>query len=116
MADLATASDEHSGDDATESRPRGRVFSGLRQNQSLRVLGFVVVFASVLMSSASFLILSGITTIEPSPAVWTVIWIVTGLLVLLVIALVVTEAVLLFQSRLRGVPGADAGSGGGIHL
>jgi two-component system, NtrC family, nitrogen regulation sensor histidine kinase NtrY len=106
MADLASANDEHKGEPAAEARPQGRVLSGMRQNQALRVLGFVVVFASVLMSSASFLILSGITTIEPSPAIWTVIWVVTGLLVLLVIALVVTEAVLLFQARLRGVPGA----------
>lgn len=106
MAELAAAvGDEHNESDA-DSRPRRRSLLRIAQNQSLRVLGFVVVFASVLMSSASFLILSGLTTIEPSPTMWTVIWIVTGLLVLLVIALVVTEAVLLFQARLRGEPGA----------
>ena len=75
-------------------------------NGPLRVLGFVVVVASVLMSSLSFLILSGITRIEPSPEVWTGIWIVTGILVLLVIALVVTEATLLVQARLRRQAGA----------
>ncbi len=58
------------------------------------------------MSSVSFLILSGVTGIEPSPEVWTGIWIVTGLLVLLMIALVVTEAVLLGQARIEGQPGA----------
>jgi two-component system nitrogen regulation sensor histidine kinase NtrY len=60
----------------------------------------------VLMSSISFLILSGTTNIEPSTTVWTVIWIVTGVLVLLVIALVVTEAALLFQARMRKQAGA----------
>ncbi|HEV7345254.1 MAG TPA: PAS domain-containing sensor histidine kinase [Devosia sp.] len=75
-------------------------------NRALRILGFVVVFASVLMSSLSFLILSGTTNINPSTSVWTVIWIVTGVLVLLVIALVVTEAVLLIQARVQGQAGA----------
>lgn len=75
-------------------------------NGPLRVLGFLVVFASVLMSSVSFLILSGTTNIEPSAEVWTAIWVVTGILVLLVLALVVTEAVLLLQARMQRVPGS----------
>ncbi|MCS6758667.1 MAG: PAS domain-containing sensor histidine kinase, partial [Candidatus Devosia euplotis] len=78
----------------------------MRNNAPLRVLGFVVVVASVLMSSISFLILSGTTNIEPSTTVWTIIWIVTGVLVLLVIALVATEAMLLIQARLRNQAGA----------
>jgi two-component system nitrogen regulation sensor histidine kinase NtrY len=82
------------------------MFSGGPNNRSLRILGAVVVAASVLMSSVSFLILSGTTNIEPSTTVWTVIWIVTGILVLLVIALVVTEATLLVQARMRGQAGA----------
>ncbi|QQR34994.1 PAS domain-containing sensor histidine kinase [Devosia oryziradicis] len=86
--------------------PVNSPFAAARNNRSLRILGFIVVFASVLMSSLSFLILSGTTNIEPSTTVWTVIWIVTGVLVLLVIALVVTEAVLLIQARLRGQAGA----------
>ncbi|KQN74086.1 PAS domain-containing sensor histidine kinase [Devosia sp. Leaf64] len=81
------------------------LFSG-EGNGPLRVLGFLVVFASVLMSSVSFLILSGTTNIEPSAEVWTIIWVVTGLLVLLVLALVVTEAVLLFQARMQKQPGS----------
>lgn len=81
------------------------LFSG-EGNGPLRVLGFLVVFASVLMSSVSFLILSGTTNIEPSAEVWTIIWVVTGLLVLLVLALVVTEAVLLVQARMQRVPGS----------
>ena len=78
-----------------------------RTNQPLRVLGFVVVSASVLMSLISFLILSDTTNTEPSTAVWTIIWIVTGLLVLLMIALVVTEAMLLLQARLQKQAGAN---------
>lgn len=78
----------------------------MRSNRPLRVLGFIVVVASVLMSSFSFLILSGTTNIEPSTTVWTVIWIVTGVLVLLVIALVVTEAALLIQARIQRQAGA----------
>ncbi len=106
MADLVSASDEQAGERQSDSRPPRRPWLGMSQNRALRVLGFVVVFASVLMSSLSFLILSGTTNIEPSPGVWTVIWIVTGILVLLVIALVVTEAVLLVQARMRRQPGA----------
>lgn len=86
--------------------PQRAPFFQARANQSLRVLGFIVVFASVLMSSISFLILSGTTNIEPSTTVWTVIWIVTGVLVLLMIALVVTEAVLLIQARSQKQAGA----------
>jgi len=94
-------------EERTESpRPTRRPFLAMQENRSLRMVGFVVVFASVLMSSLSFLILSGTTNIEPSPTVWTIIWIVTGLLVLLMIALVVTEAVLLIQARMRNQPGA----------
>ncbi|KKB82942.1 hypothetical protein VW29_15155 [Devosia limi DSM 17137] len=79
---------------------------GAQNNGPLRVVGFFVVVASVLMSSVSFLILIGATNIEPSAEVWTIIWICTGVLVLLVIALVVTEAALLIQARLQRQPGA----------
>src|SRR5690606_21241908 len=103
MADLVAANEGQESQSAAESR-LGQL-SRIRQNQSLRVLGFIIVFASVLMSSVSFLILSGITTIEPSPAVWTVSWVVTGLLALPLAALLVPEAVLLVQARLNGVPG-----------
>lgn len=79
---------------------------GRRDNRALRILGFGVVLASVLMSLLSFLILSGTTTISPSAEVWTIIWVVTGILVLLVIALVVTEAALLIQARAQNEVGA----------
>jgi two-component system nitrogen regulation sensor histidine kinase NtrY len=42
----------------------------------------------------------------PTPEVWTIIWVVNGTLVLMVIALVFTEATLLIQARLRGEAGA----------
>ncbi|MBO9587916.1 PAS domain-containing sensor histidine kinase [Devosia sp.] len=84
----------------------GRSLFSAEGNGPLRVLGFLVVFASVLLSSVSFLILSGTTNIEPSAEIWTVIWVATGILVLLVLALVVTEAVLLVQARIQRVPGS----------
>lgn len=90
-----------------KAAPSGRSpFAAARSNRSLRVLGLIVVVASVLMSSFSFMLLSGSTNIEPSATMWTVIWIVTGVLVLLVIALVVTEATLLIQARVQRQAGA----------
>jgi two-component system nitrogen regulation sensor histidine kinase NtrY len=77
-----------------------------RSKQSLRVLGLVIVLLSVFVSSGSFLIMTGASDIEPTPEVWTVIWVVNGTLVLMVIALVLTEATLLLQARLRGEAGA----------
>ena len=89
-----------------KAKPVSSLFSSAHNNRPLRILGFIVVFASVLMSSISFLILTRATNIEPSTTVWTIIWIVTGVLVLLVIALVVTEATLLIQARIQRQPGA----------
>src|SRR5690606_31549293 len=77
-----------------------------RSKQALRALGLVIVLLSVFVSSGSFLIMIGATDIEPTPEVWTIIWIVNGLLVLSVIALVLTETTLLIGSRLRGEAGA----------
>lgn len=113
MTDAVTTDEEtRQGVVGDMARPVRSPFSVARSNRPLRVLGFVVVFASVLMSSLSFLILSGTTNIEPSTTVWTIIWIVTGVLVLLVIALVVTEAVLLVQARMQ----RQAGSGMQIRM
>lgn len=75
-------------------------------NRLIRYLGFIVVLASVLVASASFLVLTGATNIEPAPEVWTAIWIVNGVLVLLVVALVLTEITLLAQARMRKQAGA----------
>jgi two-component system nitrogen regulation sensor histidine kinase NtrY len=91
--------------ESTLARVRRTLFGG-PSRQALRVLGFLVVVASVLVSSASFFLVSGAADFEPTPEQWTVIWVVNGLLVLMVIALVVTEAALLLQSRLRKQAGA----------
>src|SRR5690606_2242974 len=72
----------------------------------LRLFGLVVVVASVLVSFGSFLLLSGTLNYEPSPEQWTIIWVVNALLVLTVLALVVTEATMLMQARLRRQAGA----------
>jgi two-component system nitrogen regulation sensor histidine kinase NtrY len=81
-------------------------FFGGRNKQTIRAIGLVIVLLSVFVSSGSFLIMTGATDIEPTPEIWTIIWIVNGLLVLLVIALVMTEATLLIQARLRHEAGA----------
>jgi len=107
MTDVATTNEAAPGGVVGDmAKPARSPFATGRGNRPLRVLGFIIVSASVLLSSLSFLILSGTTSIEPSATVWTIIWIATGVLVLLVIALVVTEAVLLIQARIRGQAGA----------
>ena len=92
--------------EAPPSKPTGSLFSQ-RGRQALRAVGLIVVVLSVLVASGSFLIMTGATSIEPTPEVWTLIWVANGMLVLLVVALVVTEAMLLVQSRFLG----QAGSG-----
>src|SRR6195952_2250095 len=87
--------------------PSSRSLFSQRGRQALRAVGLIVVVLSVLVASGSFLIMTGATSIEPTPEVGTLIWVANGLLVLLVIALVVTEAMLLLQSRFLG----QAGSG-----
>jgi two-component system nitrogen regulation sensor histidine kinase NtrY len=80
------------------SRPKGATF--------IRYFGILIVFLAVLVSSISFLILTGATDFEPSPKVWTIIWIVNGILVLLVLTLVFTEIILLMQASSREQAGA----------
>lgn len=75
-------------------------------NRVLRTLGFVVVLISVVVATGSFLIMSGATDIEPGPDVWTMIWIANAILVVLVVALVLTELVMLVQARIRKQEGA----------
>jgi len=84
----------------------------LRRNRFLRILGIVLVLAAIASASASFLILTGATPIEPDPSLWPFIWLVNGVLILLVIALLLTEAYLLLQSRLT----KQAGSGLHVRL
>src|ERR1700734_3776975 len=105
MNDTALASDGGIAMPGAEAEPRRLLFSASGR-RAIRLVGLVVVLASVLVSSGSFLIMTGATNISPSPEVWTVIWIANGILVLLVIALVVTEAYVLISARMRQQAGA----------
>ena len=84
----------------------------LRRNRFLRYLGIVLVVAAIASASISFAILTGATPIEPDPSLWPFIWLVNGILILLVIALLLTETYLLLQARLT----KQAGSGLHIRL
>ncbi len=106
MSDTALANASFP-DTSGEPPPKPSTLFTERGRKALRAVGLIVVLLSVVVASGSFLIMTGTTTIEPTPEVWTLIWIANGLLVLLVVALVVTEAMLLMQSRFLG----QAGSG-----
>jgi two-component system nitrogen regulation sensor histidine kinase NtrY len=84
----------------------------LRQNRALRIFGVLLVLASVVSAVISFLILTGATSIEPEPSVWTLIWLINAVLVLLVIALLITEGFLLVRARVS----KQAGSGLHVRL
>src|SRR5262249_32764757 len=100
------ANDDFSdGPEQDTPKPANSLFTE-RGRKALRLVGLVVVVLSVLVASGSFLIMTGTTGIEPTPEVWTLIWIANALLVLLVIALLVTEATLLLQSRVLGAAGS----------
>ena len=101
----AVLSSPTSPDEASPARPRLAFFGG-RSRQAIRTIGLVIVLLSVLVSSGSFLIMIGATGIEPTPLVWAIIWAVNGMLVLLVVALVTTEATLLIRARMRREAGA----------
>ena len=90
---------------APSPRTRPLLF-GNAGRRAIRTIGLIIVLLSVFVSSGSFLIMTGATDIEPTPEVWTIIWIINGLLVLSVIALVLTEATLLIQARVQGQAGA----------
>lgn len=77
-----------------------------QDNRLLRTVGFIVVLLSVVVATSSFLIMSGATDIQPGPDVWTLIWIANAVLVTLVVALVLTELVMLLRSRIRKQEGA----------
>ena len=94
---------------AVQPRPghsQRRLLIGSPGRRALRLVGLVVVLASVLVSVGSFLIMTGATNISPSPEIWTVIWIANGVLVLLVVALVLTETYMLINARLQDQAGA----------
>ncbi len=72
----------------------------------VRSLGVVIVLASTIFASGSFLVMTGATKIEPAPEVWSIIWIVNAVLILMVVALVLTEVILMFRARRRKLAGA----------
>ncbi|WP_127143604.1 sensor histidine kinase NtrY-like [Pelagibacterium montanilacus] len=77
-----------------------------QNNRLIRQIGFVIVLLAVVVASSSFLVMSGATDIEPAPEVWTLIWIANAVLIALVIALVLTEIVMLVQARIKKQAGA----------
>ncbi|QJR18739.1 sensor histidine kinase NtrY-like [Pelagibacterium halotolerans] len=88
------------------SQSRDKPAPLFNDNRLLRQVGFVVVLISVVVATGSFLIMSGATDIEPGPDVWTWIWIANAILITLVVALVLTELVMLVQARIRRQEGA----------
>lgn len=72
----------------------------------LRGFGVFIVFSAVFVASGSFIILTGATDFEPAPEVWPIIWAVNAVLILTVVALVLTEVVVLMQARSRQHAGA----------
>ncbi len=88
-------------------RPAKPAAAGVaRPNRVIRVVGFVTIIAAVIVATGSFWIMTGASNIEPTPRVWTGIWITNAVLIVLVIALVLTEIVTLFQARMRRHAGA----------
>jgi two-component system nitrogen regulation sensor histidine kinase NtrY len=107
MSDTVLASDGIPDIGDGDENEKSRSLFSERGRQSLRLVGLIVVVLSVLVASGSFVIATGATSIEPTPEIWTLIWVANGILVLMVISLVVTEAMLLLQSRFL----REAGSG-----
>ena len=86
--------------------PRPTQQALFRSNRLLRQIGFFVVVLALTVASASFMVLTGATDIEPSPDTWTLLWIANAVLVILILALVLTEVVMLIQARRRKQAGA----------
>lgn len=72
----------------------------------IRALGLVVTLVAVAVAVGSFWIMTGASQIEPDPKVWTAIWIINAVLIVLVIALVLTEVVVLLQARFNNQSGS----------
>jgi len=80
--------------------------AGKRPNRIIRIFGVFTIAAAVIVATVSFWIMTGASNIEPTPKVWTAIWIANAVLIVLVIALVLTEIVMLIQARIKGHAGA----------
>ncbi|VAW18326.1 hypothetical protein MNBD_ALPHA11-1360 [hydrothermal vent metagenome] len=74
--------------------------------RALRILGLFIIIIAVIVAVGSFWVMTGASTIEPTPQVWTGIWVTNGILVVLVVALVFTEIVVMIQARMRRHSGA----------
>lgn len=108
MVDVPQSGNEESVSDKT---PVSRWFNKTYQsNTPLRIIGFFVIMLSLICAGISFAVLTGVTDIKPSEDVATIIWLVNGLFILIVLAVLITEAALLIRARL----GRQAGSG--LHM
>ena len=77
-----------------------------RSSRAIRAVGLLIIAGAVVVAVGSFWIMTGASTIEPTPRVWTAIWISNATLIVLVVALVLTEIVVLWQARRRRQSGA----------
>ena len=77
-----------------------------KRHSAIRILGVFIIVIAVVVAIGSFWIMTGASTIEPTPKVWTIIWLTNGVLVVLIVALVLTEVVVMIQARLRKHSGA----------
>lgn len=77
-----------------------------KSHRIIRTVGIILTSFAVVASFASFWVMTGASNVEPTPEVWTAIWIINAVLVVFVVALVFTEALLLFQAWRRKLIGA----------
>src|SRR5918993_2062571 len=72
------------------------------RNRVARAIGLLLVVLALVTSAASFLVLTGETRIEPTPAVVGMAMIVNGFVVAMLVAVVAYEAAGLWIARRRG--------------
>jgi len=100
--DVLTGSDQKLSEDKARKElidPPAERFSTLRY---ARRFGVAFVFLVILFGAASFLILLGLTPIEPSSTLITTVLIINALFVLALVFLVSREVIALLQARKRG--------------
>jgi len=78
--DIQTAGTQHAGTQTIFAKPpRTTTY------RALRILGLFIIIIAVIVAVGSFWIMTGASTIEPTPQVWTGIWITNGVLVVMVV-------------------------------
>jgi len=83
--------------------PPGRIRPGLRErNRIARMVGLLAVLLALTSAIGSFLVLTGQTSIEPTPAVVRAAGLLNGVVVLFLLGTVVYEAAGLWIARRRG--------------